>query len=116
MSRPEKTGLDQAFLKTVARILQRLDRHINQYVARRLAQNNIHMDVASGLSPRERQVFRLILQGLTNKQIAAQLGISARTAKFHVSSVLKKFGARNRLDVFRGPTQTQAILRMRRRD
>lgn len=97
----EERGLDQAFLEAVARTMQTLDEHVNQYVARRLAENNIRTESALQLSPREREVFGLILQGRTNKEIAAQLGISESTAKFHVSAILKKCGARSRVDVVR---------------
>jgi RNA polymerase sigma factor (sigma-70 family) len=97
----EERESDQAFLEAVARTMQALDQHVSQYIARRLAENNIRMDAALQLSAREREVFGLILKGLTNKEIAAHLGISASTAKFHVSSVLRKCGARSRLDVVR---------------
>ena len=97
----EETRLDQAFLEAVARTMQTLDQHVNEYIAKRLAENNIRTDAALRLSPRERQVFELILRGLTNKEISAQLGISESTAKFHVSAILKKCGARSRLDVVR---------------
>jgi RNA polymerase sigma factor (sigma-70 family) len=81
--------------------MQALDEHMNQYIAKRLAENNIRIDTALQLSPRERQVFAQVLQGLTNKEIAANLGISESTAKFHVSAILKKCGVRSRLDVVR---------------
>ena len=48
------------------------------------------------LSARELEVLRLIVQGLHNKEIAYQLGISDETAKNHVKSILKKLGAADR--------------------
>ncbi len=53
---------------------------------------------ASGpaLTPREQSVLEHLARGLGNKQIAAALGISERTVKFHVSSVFTKLGASNR--------------------
>jgi DNA-binding NarL/FixJ family response regulator len=48
------------------------------------------------LSHRERQVLRLIADGLPSKQIASTLGISERTVKFHTTSVLRKLEADNR--------------------
>lgn len=52
---------------------------------------------ASGtLSRREREVLRLIAGGQSNKQIARTLGITERTVKFHVTSVLNKLGAATR--------------------
>src|SRR5207245_1859362 len=48
------------------------------------------------LSGRERQVLRLVAQGLANKQIARQLAITERTVKFHMTSIFNKLGAENR--------------------
>jgi DNA-binding CsgD family transcriptional regulator len=48
------------------------------------------------LSPREREVLHLVTEGRSNKAIAAVLGISDRTAKFHVTSILNKLGTDTR--------------------
>jgi DNA-binding NarL/FixJ family response regulator len=48
------------------------------------------------LTGREAQVLQLLFRRLTNKEIALQLNISERTAKFHVSNVLSKLGLENR--------------------
>jgi D-alanyl-D-alanine carboxypeptidase/D-alanyl-D-alanine-endopeptidase (penicillin-binding protein 4) len=48
------------------------------------------------LTPRQRQVLRLIAEGLDNAEIAQRLGISTRTARAHVSSVLERLGVQNR--------------------
>jgi DNA-binding NarL/FixJ family response regulator len=53
---------------------------------------------APALSPREREVLALMADGAPNKVIARELGISVRTAKFHVAAVLAKLGARNRAE------------------
>ena len=50
------------------------------------------------LTDRELEVLRLLAQGMPNKEIAAQLVISERTAKFHVSSIMGKLGATNRTE------------------
>jgi DNA-binding NarL/FixJ family response regulator len=50
----------------------------------------------TSLSERERDVVRLVSEGLSNKQIARRLAISERTVKFHVNSVMIKLGAENR--------------------
>jgi len=50
----------------------------------------------SGLSEREREVLRLVAEGLPTKQIALSLSISERTVKFHVNSIFHKLGADNR--------------------
>jgi DNA-binding CsgD family transcriptional regulator len=50
------------------------------------------------LSPREQQVAALLLDGASNKAFARALDISVHTAKFHVTAVQDKLGARNRVD------------------
>lgn len=50
------------------------------------------------LSSRERDVLRLLAEGLTDREIAAALAISPRTVESHVSSVLRKLGVRNRAE------------------
>ena len=50
------------------------------------------------LSQREQQVAALLIEGASNKVIARALDISVHTAKFHVTAILDKLGARNRAD------------------
>jgi DNA-binding NarL/FixJ family response regulator len=50
------------------------------------------------LTPRELQVLRMLAEGLGNKEIAGQLGISDHTAKFHVASILGKLHAQTRTE------------------
>jgi len=50
----------------------------------------------AGLSQREMQVLRAIKVGLTNREIAGQLGISVSTANRHVENILRKMSVRNR--------------------
>ncbi|MFE1644468.1 response regulator [Microbacterium sp. P01] len=49
-----------------------------------------------GLSPREREVLRLVARGLANKQIAAHLGIAERTVKAHLGRVFRQIGVGDR--------------------
>src|SRR5688572_10493080 len=53
------------------------------------------------LTPREIEVLELVAEGLPNKAIAARLGISDQTVKFHVASIAGKLGAANRTDAVR---------------
>jgi NarL family two-component system response regulator LiaR len=50
------------------------------------------------LTDRELEVLHLLAKGMPNKEIAAQLIISERTAKFHVNSIMGKLGATNRTE------------------
>jgi DNA-binding NarL/FixJ family response regulator len=52
----------------------------------------------NGLTVRERDVLRLLTEGLTDRDIAAALTISPRTVETHVSSILHKLGVRNRAE------------------
>jgi DNA-binding NarL/FixJ family response regulator len=51
------------------------------------------------LSPREREVVRLIARGRTNKEIAKRLSISVRTVERHRSSIMDKLGLQNRAEL-----------------
>lgn len=50
------------------------------------------------LTPRQRDVHRLLARGASNKDIAAALGTSPATVKVHVNAILKALGARNRTE------------------
>ena len=50
------------------------------------------------LTPRQLQVLTLLAHGLQNKEIAARLGITERTAKFHVRCIMDKLDASNRTE------------------
>jgi len=57
--------------------------------------------LVESLTPRETQVLELVADGLSNKAIAAALGVSDETVKFHLGSILGKLGASNRTDAVR---------------
>jgi DNA-binding NarL/FixJ family response regulator len=54
------------------------------------------LDPVSELTSRELDVLRLVAAGKPNKEIAAELAISERTARTHVSRILRKLGLSSR--------------------
>jgi DNA-binding NarL/FixJ family response regulator len=65
---------------------------------------------AADLTPRELEVLRLLAEGLPNKAIAAHLGISEHTVKFHVNSILGKLGAQSRTEAVARATRLGLVL------
>ena len=57
--------------------------------------------LVEALTVRESEVLELLAEGLSNKAIAARLGISDQTVKSHVASIGGKLGAANRTDAVR---------------
>jgi DNA-binding NarL/FixJ family response regulator len=55
--------------------------------------------VAADLTPREREVAALVVRGLSNRELAAQLVIAEKTAKNHVQHVLEKLDFRSRVQL-----------------
>ena len=53
------------------------------------------------LTPREREVFRLVVTGMLNKQIAFHLGTAEKTVKVHRARVMVKMGAQSVVDLVR---------------
>jgi len=65
-------------------------------VARALLPSATTASPADGLSTREREVLRLVAQGLANKQVGTRLGISERTVKAHLGRVFREIGVSDR--------------------
>ncbi len=59
------------------------------------------LDPISRLTAREREVFLLLAEGLTPKQVAARLGIGQKTIYIHRASLMGKLGAGSELDLYR---------------
>ena len=63
----------------------------------------------SPLTAREHQVLQLLAQGLTNRAIALQLGITQHTVKFHVNAIMSKLDAQSRTEAVVRATQLGMI-------
>jgi DNA-binding NarL/FixJ family response regulator len=55
-------------------------------------------ELSEEITSRETDVLRMLAEGLVNKDIAARLGISEHTVKFHISSIFDKLGASTRTE------------------
>lgn len=55
-------------------------------------------EMSEEITSRETDVLRMLAEGFVNKEIAARLGISEHTVKFHISSILDKLGASTRTE------------------
>ena len=75
----------------------------NRLVAR--AQELLHVGrsaaTPASLSARQREILHSVICHRANKEIAAQCNITVRTVKFHISSLLSKFGVENRGELAR---------------
>ncbi|MEO1286196.1 MAG: response regulator transcription factor [Chloroflexota bacterium] len=66
--------------------------------------------IAEELTQRENEVLQLLAQGLTNKGIAHQLGITDHTVKFHVNAIMTKLGAQSRTEAVVRATRAGLII------
>ena len=76
----------------------RIDRRASEAVIEAAGQRAriARPELPAQLSQREAEVLLLVAKGLTNKQVAARLVISARTVQNHLASVFLKTGVSNR--------------------
>ena len=65
--------------------------------------------ICEELSPREKEVLRMMAEGLSNPEIAQKLFVSRSTVKFHVSSILSKLGAASRTEAVSRALQQKII-------
>jgi DNA-binding NarL/FixJ family response regulator len=76
-----------------------LDPKVTQAVLQRARLSSEGFKPAVTLTDQEREVVRLIAQGLTNKEIGERLFMSPSTVKFHLSDIMQKLGVKRRAEV-----------------
>jgi len=97
--RAMKAGAEDFLEKPASReaLLEAVERALLAYEKRRMEHDRIHalQALVASLTPRESQVFGLIVRGKLNKQIAYELGTSERTVKAHRHNIMEKLGVRS---------------------
>jgi DNA-binding NarL/FixJ family response regulator len=83
-----------AAIKAAAQGLATIDAHLADSLAS--TRDWAPSPLAENLTQRELQVLQILSDGLPNKSIASELGISEHTVRFHVNSILSKLGAQSR--------------------
>ncbi len=97
-------GADSEELVRAVRAVARGVPYMPPEIERAFAEKFVHpeeADPAERLTDREFQVLRLLAQGLTNREIAAELGIRIKTVDSHRRRILKKLGLRNNAELTR---------------
>lgn len=85
---------DGAFLSPpISRVM--IDNYVRRAAARRQDFSLFQ------LTPREREVLQLLAEGLPNRKIAKQLGISVKTVESHRSNMMSKLGLNNKIELVR---------------
>ncbi len=84
----EKPYEKQALLGSITDAFERLDNQASQALREREAQSRL-----AGLTGREREVLERLVDGMTNKRIAQDLSISARTVEIHRANLMDKLHA-----------------------
>lgn len=55
--------------------------------------------ILRGFTQRELQVYELVIRGKCNKEVAAALGMTTRTVRFHLSNIFTKAGVAGRIEL-----------------
>lgn len=102
----EQQELERA-IKTVFNGAKYFSASVNAILLTQLSEQ--HVIEQTDISPRENEVLQLVAQGLSTKQIAAQLDISNRTVETHRINLLKKLKANNTAELIKKSAQLKMI-------
>jgi two-component system response regulator NreC len=102
----EQQELERA-IKTVFNGVKYFSASVNAILLTQLSEQ--HVIEQTDISPRENEVLQLVAQGLSTKQIAAQLDISNRTVETHRINLLKKLKANNTAELIKKSAQLKMI-------
>ncbi len=91
-----------------------LDPAISQEVSRQLLLGRTRAATSAApaydsLTPREREVMRMVVEGLTTKEVAEGLSISVKTAEHHRCNLMRKLGLQNSVELVRYATKLGLI-------
>ena len=98
-------GAPRAEIFNAVRVVHQGGSLLQPLVATKLLDQVNERNSSQALTQRESEVLQLLSKGLQNKEIADVLSISERTAKFHVSALLRKLEAGNRTEAVALATQ-----------
>lgn len=91
-------GLTRA-IRAVQRGESVLDSRVTRAVMEHFRRAGRTAEPAGVLTEQEKEIIRLIAQGLTNKEIARKLFLSPNTVKFHISNIMRKLDVRRRTEI-----------------
>ncbi len=109
-------NLESRQLRRMLEAVARGEPAITPATAARILEEFARIDRAAGapadpdrLTDRELEVLGLVTRGLRNKEIAARLGISENTAKFHLKNILEKVHVRSRTELAARAVQQRLV-------
>jgi RNA polymerase sigma factor (sigma-70 family) len=112
-----KAGAEDFLTKPVSKadLIASIERAIARHAAVKEQQQKTDslQSLIAKLTPRERQVFELLVKGKMNKQIAFDLGTTERTIKAHRQKVMTKIGARSLRELVVIAEQFKALTNLR---